>query len=88
MAREMSPELIRWSAASLVGWEYDGSLRVPIRSIHGGRDEVIPLRNVRPDFVIPEGRHLLSPQHPDAVNRFIAETLRASAASRVPLPVR
>jgi len=85
LAREMPPELIRWSAASLIGWEYDGGLRVPVRAIHGARDLIIPASGIPEDVTIPDGRHLLSLSHPEAVNRFIADTMRAASARLKPV---
>ena len=90
MARQSSAEMIRWGAASMIGWEFDRAAlpHVPIYAIHGERDEIIPIRHVRPDHVVRGGRHLISLKQTDEVNRFLAETMRAGAASRAPQPVR
>jgi pimeloyl-ACP methyl ester carboxylesterase len=89
MAGEISPEIIRWGAASLIGWEFDRSQLpgVQIYVIHGERDEIIPLRRVRADHVVRGGRHLTSLKQANDVNRFIADVMRAGAASLQPAPV-
>jgi pimeloyl-ACP methyl ester carboxylesterase len=72
MLRAQSPEQIRWSCRAIRQWECCAMPpSVPVYSIHGEHDEVIPLQNVKPDHVVPKGRHLISLTHAQVVNRFI-----------------
>ena len=81
MVREHSPRQIRWSCRALSRWDCCATpVNVPIRAIHGADDEVIPLKNVHPDEVVPGGRHLISMSHPEQVNRFLTETVLGSHA--------
>jgi pimeloyl-ACP methyl ester carboxylesterase len=74
--REHSPEQTRWSCRALLGWECRAKRPdVPVYSIHGENDEVIPPKNVKPDAIVPGGRHLINLEHADAVNQFILSTM-------------
>jgi pimeloyl-ACP methyl ester carboxylesterase len=85
MANEMDSELIRWCAASLIGWEYTGWLdgRCPVHVIHGDRDEIIPIRRVRPTCVIRGGHHLVTLTHPEELNDCITRILSAGAGGPI-----
>jgi pimeloyl-ACP methyl ester carboxylesterase len=84
MLREHSPAQTRWSCRAILEWECCATPReVPVHAIHGAEDEVIPLRNVRADHVVPAGRHMISLQAPGEVNRFIVERIGAEGWGRV-----
>jgi pimeloyl-ACP methyl ester carboxylesterase len=74
--REHSPAQTRWSCRAILDWECCAMPpEVPVHAIHGQEDEIIPLRNVRVDQVLPGGRHLINLQKWEEVNRFIAGTV-------------
>ncbi|MEW6251909.1 MAG: alpha/beta hydrolase [Planctomycetota bacterium] len=67
---------VRWGIAAITDWEgCELPPDVPVHTIHGSDDELIPCKQVRPDVVIQGGGHLISVTHADEVNRFIAERL-------------
>ena len=78
MFRRHSPAQIRWSCRAILGWENTNPPGVPVHAIHGEDDEVIPLRNVRPQQVVKSGRHLISLSHPAQVNEFIGKSIAAA----------
>lgn len=56
----------------ILDWAFESSQEVPERKtpllqIHGDKDRLIPIKNVRPDVVIPGGGHLFLLTHFDAV---------------------
>ncbi len=56
----------------ILDWAFESSQEVPERKtpllqIHGEKDRLIPIKNVRPDVVIPGGGHLFLLTHFDAV---------------------
>jgi pimeloyl-ACP methyl ester carboxylesterase len=76
--REHSPEQTRWSCRAILEWECCAMKPdVPLYSIHGQEDKVIPLQNVQVDRVVPKGRHLINLQCADEVNRVIVEQIRS-----------
>jgi pimeloyl-ACP methyl ester carboxylesterase len=82
MLREHSPEQVRWSCRAILEWECCAMPpEVPVHAIHGQDDEVVPLRNVRADQVVPGGRHMISLQAPEEVNRFVVERIGAAERS-------
>jgi pimeloyl-ACP methyl ester carboxylesterase len=79
MLREHSPAQIQWSCRAILDWECCAMPPgAPVHAIHGEDDEVVPLRNVRADRVVPGGRHMISLQEPGEVNRFILEQIGAA----------
>jgi pimeloyl-ACP methyl ester carboxylesterase len=80
MLREHSPRQIRWSCRALLQWECCARVPdVPVHAIHGEKDEIVPLRNVNPQRVIPGGHHLINLSHAPEVNTFIAAQLNSAA---------
>jgi pimeloyl-ACP methyl ester carboxylesterase len=77
--RDHSLGHIRWSCRALLKWQCCAQPpTVPVYAIHGERDEVVPLRNVKPDQVIPGGHHLINLSHSRDVNAFIEARIRRS----------
>ena len=74
MLREHSPVQTRWSCRAILNWKCCAlSPTVPIHSIHGESDSVIPLKDLAPQQVIPGGRHLINLTHAGRVNQFIRD---------------
>ena len=78
--RDHSPRQIRWSCRALMRWECCAtSPDLPVHAIHGEKDEIVPLRNVTAQHVIPGGHHLINLSHANVVNAFIADRIRMNA---------
>lgn len=75
MVRGIDPAFLKWGIGAILTWR-PTPVQVPVRQIHGSRDHLIPLRNVRPDRVIPGAGHLLTLTHAEEVNAFLLEQLR------------
>lgn len=81
--RSHSPAQTRWSCRAILEWECcELRPEAPVYAVHGQNDEIIPLKNVRPDRVVPGGHHLINVQCPAQVNAFIAERLGAQERAR------
>lgn len=71
------PALIRWSMHAIVNWEQHERL-ADIVHIHGSRDHLLPLKYIRPDYIIRNGGHLMVFNRADEVNKILNEVLRVS----------
>jgi pimeloyl-ACP methyl ester carboxylesterase len=74
MACEAPGAFLKWGVEALLSWR-PAPVAAPIHHIHGSADRLIPLRLVRPGYVVPGGGHLLSLTHPQEVNAFLAEAI-------------
>lgn len=59
----------RWASAAVIGWNPKPDGSIPTLRIHGDADRTFPIRYVKPDVVIPGGRHGLTISSPDEVAR-------------------
>ena len=71
MVSAASTRWIQWGAKAMTSWTFQGPAPRPIYDIHGELDEMIPLRGVKPTYVVPRGKHLVSLSHPNLVNQHI-----------------
>jgi len=78
MIRNSNPKFIRWCLHAILTWD---SEKVPQRlvHIHGTRDEVLPMRFVKPTHIIKGGGHLLVLNRAKEVNKILKEVLMENA---------
>jgi len=74
MLKEMSPELVRWQSGAATEWKLSQPLSVPVFHIHGTKDKIIPLKNIKADATVPGG-HLINVTDAGAVNTHIKKFL-------------
>ncbi|VGO17917.1 hypothetical protein PDESU_06519 [Pontiella desulfatans] len=68
---------LRWACRAVLGWSgAPDTGDTPIHQIHGSADVVLPVRNTRPDVVVPGAGHALSMSHPDEVTEFILKRIQ------------
>lgn len=72
MCRDMPVAVLRRQAAMILGWKHPTEVRCPVRHLHGTKDHMIPIGNVRPDAVVPGGGHFVNMTHPREVAEFIS----------------
>jgi pimeloyl-ACP methyl ester carboxylesterase len=65
---------IRWAMSAVLKWR-NTIIPQPLYHIHGGRDEVFPIRLTTPTHIYPKGDHMFLISHPEAVNNFLHEIL-------------
>lgn len=75
MLREMPPQLVRWQSGAATQWELERKVSVPVYQLHGGKDPIIPVKNIAGAAVIRDGGHLINITHEKEVNAFITESL-------------
>ena len=74
MLKEMSPELVRWQSGAATEWKLSQPLSMPVFHIHGTKDKIIPLKNIKADVTVPGG-HLINVTEAGAVNAYIKKFL-------------
>jgi pimeloyl-ACP methyl ester carboxylesterase len=75
MVRRSDRKLIHWSMGAILRWR-NTIPPSPLIHIHGSRDELIPLRYVRPTHVIPGGTHLMVLMKAREINAILEQELR------------
>lgn len=64
-----------WAANAVVNWK-NKTPPENLYHIHGDRDRIFSIKNVKPDYKIPNGGHLMIMQKPDEVNECINSILK------------
>ena len=72
--------LLRRIARMILRWNGPEKLPCPVHQIHGGRDHIIPLKQVQAEEVVPDGGHLINLTHADQVNAFIRRHMSQASA--------
>lgn len=63
---------LRWACRAVLEWQGAENMgNTPVFQIHGGNDLVLPVKNAKPDVVVPNAGHALSMSHPDEVTAFL-----------------
>ncbi len=82
MAKDADPDGLAWAMGAAAEWTYpgppetlDGQAFPPIHHIHGQNDWMIPLDPSAAHTVVPQGRHVLTLSHPQAVNRWLFDRI-------------
>jgi len=68
MLRSTSSAFLRWSCIAINGWRPQPLAGVPIFTIHGDNDHILPLGHRPVDVTVRSGGHLLTLTHPLEVN--------------------
>jgi hypothetical protein len=84
MARDASSQFLRWACIAIGKWQPRPLSGVPIYSINGNRDIVLPLGLRGTDYLIPGAGHLLTADQVNAALREIMD--RVARDATVPRP--
>lgn len=76
MLHDSPAEFIRWACASIAYWDPRPLMGVPIYTMHGGKDRVLPLCNRSVDLIVPGAGHLLPISDGESVNTFLRDLER------------
>jgi len=79
MSRNVPIPFLRRAGKMLLNWINPSPIPCPVYHIHGAKDRIIPIRNLRPDEIIPDGGHLINLTHTQVVSRFIEQHLKYTA---------
>ena len=81
MLKEMPPRLVRWQSGAATEWELKKTVTMPIFQLHGSKDPIIPVKNIKKAAIITDGGHLINVTHESQVNAFISESLNKISMS-------
>lgn len=82
--RETDPGFIRWALGAILSWE-NSPPPEGIYHIHGTRDNLLPIRYVKPTHILSGGGHLMVMNRAAEVNNFLAEILTGKLSAVHPL---
>jgi pimeloyl-ACP methyl ester carboxylesterase len=78
MLADADPRFIRWSIQAMLTWHGVPRIDVPLLSIHGDRDRILPLHAAGPiNYVVEGAGHVMNVTHAAEVNRVITQWLHA-----------
>lgn len=72
MIRKIDMSFMRWAMNAILTWK-NTELPVNVIHIHGTRDEVLPMRFVKPTHKIAKGGHLMILNRAAEINKILAE---------------
>ena len=75
MFQEADPGLVSWAIGAILRWQPTPLAGTPVFHIHGQRDRMIRASIAAPDFLLPDGGHLINLSHAAEVNDFIRNVL-------------
>jgi pimeloyl-ACP methyl ester carboxylesterase len=76
MYLETPNDFLNWTVDAIRGWTGVPALRSKVYHIHGDKDHLIPVRNIRPNQMVQGGGHLINLTHSKQVNNFIKKCLK------------
>ncbi|MBU8881517.1 alpha/beta hydrolase [Kaistella sp. DKR-2] len=75
--KDTDPDFLSWAVNEIVNWENQITPENALH-IHGDRDKVIPLRNVKADHIIKNGGHFMTVSHSAEIGVMIRNILNNS----------
>jgi pimeloyl-ACP methyl ester carboxylesterase len=82
MFSDMDSRFMHWAVSAILHWNPTPLEQTPVFQIHGARDQIIPMKCVCPDEIIPDGGHLINLSHADMVNSFIRDVIARTQSHR------
>lgn len=76
--KDSDPEFIRWALGAILEWKNE-EIPEKLWHIHGSKDEIFPVRHIKPTHIIPKGRHMMVMSRAIEVNRILKEILNNPA---------
>lgn len=79
---DSDPVFTKWAIRSITNWQRSEKIPAKVLHIHGDADRIFPIKNVRPDYIIPGGTHFMTVSKHEEVSKVIREALEKLAVSR------
>lgn len=73
--KDTDPEFFKWAIHEIINWENE---TMPDRCIHihGSKDRIIPIKNVKADYVIDGGGHFMTVNRAAEIGKIIRDLLK------------
>jgi len=72
--KDTEPVYLKWAVNRLLKWKNNDKPEGLIH-IHGNEDKIFPIKNLKPDYVIEGGRHLMILSNADEINTILGKEL-------------
>ena len=71
----ISRQYTNWATHQIVNWKNEW-IPENLAHIHGGRDHIFPIKNIKADYIIPDGGHFMIMNRAREVNAVIEKILK------------
>ena len=68
--KETDSNFMSWAINEIANWKNENNLE-NIMHIHGNRDRIIPIKNLKVDFVIENGGHFMTVNKPNEIEKIL-----------------
>jgi pimeloyl-ACP methyl ester carboxylesterase len=72
LMKRTDPHFSKWAINSILKWDRTASPPGIVR-IHGGRDKVLPIRDAKVDYLIPDGSHFMIFNRAERISEILIE---------------
>ena len=71
---DVDPHFLKWAIGAILNWKAK-TIPSNVKHIHGTRDKLLPLRYVKPDYLVEGGTHLMSINRPKELSSLLRQLL-------------
>ncbi|KAA9034635.1 alpha/beta hydrolase [Ginsengibacter hankyongi] len=72
--KTIGQQYTNWATHQILNWKNEWQPKTMVH-IHGGKDHIFPLKNIKADYVIPDGGHFMIMNRSQKVNNILEEIL-------------
>ncbi|MEO8415812.1 MAG: alpha/beta hydrolase [Ginsengibacter sp.] len=69
--KSVGQQYTNWATHQILNWKNEWQPG-NITHIHGGRDHIFPIKNIKADYIVPDGGHFLILNRANQVNEFLS----------------
>lgn len=72
--QDTDTNFLGWAINQILNWKNE-LIHVPVIHIHGNRDRIIPIRNIKPTYIVENAGHFMTMTHAQEIERLLKEVL-------------
>ncbi|WP_304343168.1 alpha/beta hydrolase [Chryseobacterium koreense] len=76
--KETNPYFLTWAINEIANWKNENTIENTIH-IHGNKDRIIPIKNVKSNFIIENGGHFMTVNKAKEIEKILKRELEANA---------
>lgn len=73
--KNIGQQYTNWATHRIINWQNEW-VPANLSHIHGGKDHIFPIKNIKPDYIIADGGHFMIMNRSEKVNAIIDEILK------------